>query len=156
MPDFNSAKSYRIDGYDHYETPEACLVEYGDKDPRLGEFDMAEAIREAGPVTVHAYAIAPRDVLNLDNMSDRIMTMFEEEFADANLRLLDDIDRLKSQAAYRDCKTAVWLALGSYQDSLPVTRLEDKPFASKSYSADEALAVLRELKPGWFREVSNG
>lgn len=156
MTDFNTAKSYQIEGYDKYESVGECLAAWvaGDSDGDGGFTDGY--IRSLFMPTVHAYRLADRVHLGLDNMSDDMMTTFENAFADENLCVTDDIDRLKSADAYRRCKNAIWTALAEFEESLPVTRLETKPFASRAYTADEVIAILREVRPRWFREVANG
>jgi hypothetical protein len=153
MSDFESAKSYRIAGCDHYDSPEECLVSWADDTEgriRRGRVDPEE-LRRAGNVTVYAYSLAEREHLDLDSMSDDVMTNFEEAYADANLNLTNNIDRLKDPRAYDTCKRAIWTALAEFAETLPVTKLADKPVASRTYSADEVIAVLREVKPAWFK-----
>jgi hypothetical protein len=152
MTDFNNAAAYRIGGHDRYDTPEECLVEWVDAEC----LRTADATRWAASVTVHAYAIRERQQLDLDDMSDVMMTTFEEAYADENLRPHDSIDKLKDHDAYRTCKAAIWQALSNFEATLPVTKLTDKPIASRTYSADEVLAVLREVKPAWFKETASG
>jgi hypothetical protein len=152
MTGFDKAAAYRIDGHDRYDTPEECLVEWADAEC----LRTADATRQAVSVTVHAYATRERQQLDVDNMSDVMMTTFEEAYADENLRPQDSVDELKSRNAYRNCKHAIMSALLSFEGTLPVTKLTDRPIASRTYSADEVLAVLREVKPAWFKEVANG
>lgn len=156
MIDFNTAKSYQIEGYDHYDSPAASLAAWADEFVTFhgnGEVVNDEMVRVSAAPVVHAYRIAPRVVLNTERLAELALTLFEEEFSDANLNLTDDIDRLKSFVAYRECKSRIWEALQRFEESLPVTRLEPKPFASRTYTPDEVIAILREVRPRWFREV---
>lgn len=149
MSDFSTAKSYQIEGCDRYDTLEECFVS------RLLDTDggSPEDVARLAPITVHAYRLADRVKLDLDNLSDEMMTDFEEIYADENFGLTDDIDRLKDAQAYNACKRAIWEALQRFEESLPVTRLESNPFASRTYTPDEVIAILREVRPRWFREV---
>lgn len=159
MSDFESAKSYQIEGYDHYDSPAECLASWADEFVtfhRSSEFLNEEMLRVSTLPVVNAYRLAERANLKLDNMSDDMMTQFEEAFSDDNLTPRDDIDRIKDAAAYTRCKQAIWTALAEFEEALPVTRLESKPFASRTYTPDEVVAILREVRPAWFREVANG
>jgi hypothetical protein len=144
---FTTATAFRIEGCDRYESPEECIVNWA-------EDSEGWRVGERFSVTVHAYGICERQHLDYDNMSDDVMTMVEEAWADANMNLLG---MLRSDPdAYRACKQTVWTALAEFAATLPVTKLTDKPVASRTYSADEVLTVLREAKPKRFREVANG
>jgi hypothetical protein len=149
MSDFENAKSYRIDGCDHYHSSKACLLSwaYDAYDGGLG------LIRAECPVTVNAYALAERVSLNLDFMADDMMTTFEDMYAYANLGLTDDIYKLADIVAMRACKAAIHDAIAKFEATLPVTKLAAEPVASRTYTADEVLAVLRDVKPAWFKEV---
>lgn len=150
MTDLSTAKSYQIEGYDKYESAEECVVEWAT------DFASVAQVLERAPVTVHAYRLVEHSALDLDNLSDEMMTTFEEVYADEYLGRWDDIDKLKEHDAYYRCKQAIWAALAQFAETLPVTRLESKPFASHAYTPDEVVAILREVRPGWFREVANG
>lgn len=158
MTDFNTAKSYQIEGYDKYESVGECIAAWVDSE--YGVYPLVpindRVLRGMGSVTIDAYRIAPRVVLDTERLAESALTSFEEAFSDANLNLTDDVDKLKSFVAYRECKSCVWEALQRFEESLPVTRLEPKPFASRTYTSDEVIAILREVRPRWFREVANG
>jgi hypothetical protein len=143
MGDFENAKFYQIDGCDRYETPVECLERFA-RD--CGAYDDNGRVhtRCLQPLTVNAYRLAERRFMDLGNLSHELLTVFEERYAEANLGVTDDIDELIGRSAYQEARGAIWEALEKFEATLPVTRVEDKPCASRTYSVDEIAVTTRQ------------